>query len=363
MKQNLTTFLVPVASVILLAAAALAQVPPDTGTVDDPAPLEEMQPIAEESSRPEMERPTTWGEPTEVQVGIYVIDVDEVDSALQSFAASVFYEVRWKSPFLVHEGPGPLHQNISEIWNPQLIIVNQQMAWRAFPEAVEIYPDGEVRYQQKVWARFSQPLELHDFPMDSQTLSIHLLASRGAPGEVKMVPMESRGHKSSGIARQFSLPDWDVISWGAKPQPYSPFDEEPGVPGFELRIEVDRRLPYWVTKVIFPLCLIVIMSWAPFWIDPEQIGTNIGIATTSFLTLVAYRFAIGVLLPQVSYITRMDRFILLSTVMVFASLMQTVAHARLVRNDKADLARRNDRWSRVGYTVALVIILVVSFVL
>lgn len=27
------------------------------------------------------------------------------------------------------------------------------------------------------------------------------------------------------------------------------------------------------------------MSWVPRWIDPEQVGTNIGISTTSFLTL------------------------------------------------------------------------------
>jgi hypothetical protein len=45
-------------------------------------------------------------------------------------------------------------------------------------------------------------------------------------------------------------------------------------------------------KVILPLCLIVLMSWAPRWIDPGQIGTNVGISTAAFLTLVAYLFAI-----------------------------------------------------------------------
>ena len=45
-----------------------------------------------EEPKPELERPTVWGEPTEVQVGIYVIDVDEVNSADQSFAASVYFE-------------------------------------------------------------------------------------------------------------------------------------------------------------------------------------------------------------------------------------------------------------------------------
>jgi len=50
------------------------------------------------------------------------------------------------------------------------------------------------------------------------------------------------------------------------------------------------------------------------------------ISTSSFLTLVTYLFAITILLPRVSYVTRMDRFILLSTLMVFAGLIHTVAN-------------------------------------
>jgi hypothetical protein len=352
------------ASVALQSAPVVAQEQLPEVAPEELPPSQPTQPAALDEGTPlEMERPTIWGEPTEVQISIYVIDVDEVDSAQQSFAASVYYEARWTNPFLVHKGPGPLYRRVSEVWNPQLIIVNQQMAWYAFPEAVHIYPDGEVVYRQKVWARFSQPLELRDFPMDRQTLSIHLVAAGVVEGEVKMVPMELEGVNATGMASQFSLPDWDVLSWNAEPTPYVAFEGEEGVPGFKMQIEVERRLPYWVMKVIFPLCLIVIMSWAPFWIDPEQIGTNIAIATTSFLTLVAYRFAIGVLVPHVSYITRMDRFILLSTLMVFASLAQTVANTRLVKRGRTELARRMDRWSRVAYAVVLAIILVVAFVL
>ena len=99
------------------------------------------------------------------------------------------------------------------------------------------------------------------------------------------------------------------------------------------------------------------------WIDPEQVGTNIGISTTSFLTLVAYLFAINVLLPPVSYITRLDRFILLSTLMVFASLMQTVATASLTRRKKLELVERVDRWSRVIYPLILFGVLALSFLL
>ena len=48
-------------------------------------------------------------------------------------------------------------------------------------------------------------------------------------------------------------------------------------------------------------------SGKPRWIDPEEAGTNVGVSTSTFLTLVAYLFAITVRLPKVSYVTRMDR--------------------------------------------------------
>jgi hypothetical protein len=326
--------------------------------------VQAVKPIAlVEEAQPGLERPTTWGEPTEVRVGIYVIDVDEIDSAQQSFAASVYYEVRWNNPFLRHKGPSPMLRQIGEIWNPRVTIISEQMAWRAFPESVEIQPDGEAVYRQKVWGRFSQPLELRNFPLDRQILSIHIVAAGLSEEHVKMVSLARDGRESSGIAPSFSLPDFDVLSWKAEPAAYYPRAEGPGVAGFRMQIEVGRRTHYFILKVIIPLCLIVIMSWLPRWIDPEQTGVNVGISTTAFLTLVAYLFAITVLLPRVSYITRMDRFILLSTLMVFGALMQSVGNTALIRHKKKALVERIDRWSRVVYPLLLIAVLAYSFVL
>jgi hypothetical protein len=53
--------------------------------------------------KPELERPTDWGEPKEVRVLVYVIDVDEIDSANQTFAASVYVEAHWNIPALRHK--------------------------------------------------------------------------------------------------------------------------------------------------------------------------------------------------------------------------------------------------------------------
>lgn len=319
-----------------------------------------------ETPKPELIRPTSWGEPTEVQILIFVIDIDEINSAEQSFAASVFYEARWKNPLLQHPGPGPLHVGLTEVWNPRLTIIGQQNAWKSYPEAVEIQPDGTAIYRQKVWGHFSQPLNLHDFPLDQQELSIQLVAAGLSEKQVVMVPLVNAAGRSSDIAKRFSLPDFDILSFQADSAPYYPDQATTGVAGFEMKIRVARQPDYYILKVILPLCLIVIMSWLPRWLNPEQSGTNIGISTSAFLTLVAYLFAITVLLPRISYITRIDRFILLSTLTVFSGLIQTVMNTYLIKGEsiqKKRLVGQMDFWSRILYPLILVAVIVISFVL
>ena len=63
----------------------VAQELPGTG-LETP---EVMAPADPPAPKPELERPTVWGEPTTVDMSMYVIDVDEVNSAGQNFAASV----------------------------------------------------------------------------------------------------------------------------------------------------------------------------------------------------------------------------------------------------------------------------------
>ena len=79
------------------------------------------------------------------------------------------------------------------------------------------------------------------------------------------------------------------------------------------------------------------------------------------MSLVAYLFAITVLLPPVSYITLMDRFILLSTFIVFAGLLHTVLNTALIGRDKTGQVERINLWSRIVYPVVLLLVLALSF--
>lgn len=99
------------------------------------------------------------------------------------------------------------------------------------------------------------------------------------------------------------------------------------------------------------------MSWTVFWIDPNNGGPQISVAVTSMLTLIAYRFAIGADVPRLPYLTRLDLFILLSSLLVFGSLVEVMWTTALAVAGKAQTARRIDQRCRWIFPLAFCLII------
>ena len=152
------------------------------------------------------------------------------------------------------------------------------------------------------------------------------------------------------IQNDISLPDWEILESKTENTPYfitKGFEKA----GYAFEFSAKRRVEYYLLKVIMPLLLIVMMSWTGFWIDPENSGTQIGVASTSMLTLIAYRFAIDALVPKVSYTTRLDEFIFMSTLIVFIALVQVVTTSMLSQCNRGSTARKVDKISRIVFPV------------
>jgi hypothetical protein len=89
------------------------------------------------------------------------------------------------------------------------------------------------------------------------------------------------------------------------------------LPAVYIEVEVSRERWFYIWKIIFPLVLIVFMSSAVFWIPPSLNPSQIAIATASVLTLIAFYLTIASLLPRISYMTRIDVFVIGCTAIVF----------------------------------------------
>jgi hypothetical protein len=64
------------------------------------------------------------------------------------------------------------------------------------------------------------------------------------------------------------------------------------------------------------------------------------------LTLIAFLFSLNAILPRLSYLTRLDLFVLASLALVFLAFLQAVATAALTASDRAGLATAIDRKAR-----------------
>ncbi|MEK6263147.1 MAG: hypothetical protein AABP62_31605, partial [Planctomycetota bacterium] len=313
----------------------------------------------------EAQRPGAESGPTRVSVGIWVADISQIDSVAQTFSANLGIVLRWQDPTLAHGEPGVKRYNLGDIWHPNWLIANAAGSVdRSFPEIVQVAGDGMVNYRQRLIGSFAQSLDLRAFPFDHATFRVHLVMVGQKPAEIQFVPNEravAAGMPTgAGIAPGLTLQDWRVSDPTARALPYK------AAPGFEFagyafEFRAERLVQHYIVKVILPLLMIVMMSWAAFWIDPKLGSTQISIAVTSMLTLIAYRFAVGADLPKLPYLTDLDAFILISSVLVLLTLIESIVTSTMESNERLDRARTLDRYCRWVFPVAYAVVTAATF--
>jgi hypothetical protein len=312
-----------------------------------------------------IERPDANSGPTQVSVGIWVVDITNIDSAQQSFTADIAVVLRWKDARLAHTGTGVAHYALDQIWTPRVGIANEtSTVVRKLPESVEVEPDGTVLYRQRYVGSFTQSLRLQSFPFDRQAFRIQFVAIRYRPDEVAFVPDEDWVRdglqQAAGISPSMTLPDWTVEKWDARARLYA-LTPRMQYSGYVFEFTASRNVEHYILKVILPLVLIVMMSWAVFWIEPVTSNSQISIAVTSMLTLIAYRFAVDSQVPRLPYMTRLDSFFLTSTILVFFTLIEVLVTTILDNNQQTERAKKLDRYCRVVFPAIFVIASIAIF--
>jgi cadmium resistance protein CadD (predicted permease) len=148
-----------------------------------------------------------------------------------------------------------------------------------------------------------------------------------------------------GLAEKLTMQDWRVISTSSRVQAYrlAPRVE---LAAFSFEFTAARNVQHFAIKIIIPLILIVMMSWAVFWIEPNDANTQMAVAVTAMLTLIAYRFAVDSDVPKQPYLTKLDAFILMSSVLVFLSPIEVLVTTKFSNRDRLGLAHTIDRRCR-----------------
>ncbi len=308
---------------------------------------------------PNLARADQAAPPTnKVYLSIELIDIDNIDSKKQSFLANIKYRLRWFDPSLKNVSPRPILKPLVEVWQPKVAIINDQMVKKFTPDVVEVRPNGEVIYNQRLWGNFSLPMYLRDFPFDSQTIFFQFASLSYSPNELMIV---SDPLRRSVISDRFTLPDWKITQWGTKNQPYRITQDSPPTAGFQLYLLADRDRDYYIIAYFIPLFIITAMAYLVFCFPIEDTGGRMRLASTALLTLIAYRFLIATTLPTLSYLTNMDIILLVSLGYVFIIIIFTAIIAECIKIHRKKGAEILYKWFNL-ISFGLLISILVYFV-
>jgi len=297
------------------------------------------------------ERPNVNGESTIVSVGVFIIDIDEIDDVRQRFNADLFMNVAWQDPRLAlpeRERSGQVRTvSMTEIWTPRGLIVNDRGLNPTLPLVANVDAFGNVEYRQRLSGELGVDLDLREFPFDTQTLPIQIISYQYSPDEIQFSP----DTRFAGRVDEFSVEGWRFRLLETDFGEFSVPELGLSRPQVTFAVEATRSAQYYLMTMFLPMSLIVFMSWTAFWIQPNVVPPRIAISTASIFSLIAFGFSIRLSLPAVSYLTRADLFVIGCTLLVFIALGAAVIGSRWASAEKLDKAMRLNaaaRWIFAG---------------
>ena len=295
-----------------------------------------------------MLRPNTSAGPTEVSVGLYVLDISKVDDIAQSFQVDFMTDVLWRDERLgavSRAQGGPCVFKMEDIWDPGLTFLNRRKSELFFPRTVTVETDGTVLYMQRFHGSIASPLDLRSFPYDEQVLTV-ILGSYYSRDEVLL----SLDPKRTGASENFSLAGWEVVEASTRSDQRKLSVQQASVQAVislsSYSFSVKRNINYYLWKVALPITVISCMSWAVFWINRRELGATLAVSSTAMQTLIAFMLSLREIQPPVSYLTHMDYFLYGSLSLLFLTHFAGLLSRGLTMKEKEPTAQRIDTTAR-----------------
>lgn len=293
-------------------------------------------------------------QPIPVYVDLKIIDISKVDDVEESVSGEFVLIMHWKDPEVLKNLPGEKTAIFMEEINPPVIEIKNLLEMQTFRKGrVEPQPDGTLIFRYHFLGRIKQRFDFRRFPFDKQIFNIQLILANSSMYRMELLSRQNVIVNTNNL----NLNGWKVFN----DQVYlkkvdSPFDE---LSWMTFSCELRRDPNFHIWKILFPILLIVMMSWSVFWIDPKNIGAQLSVSVTAILTLIAFQFSVAQLIPPLPYLTLLDRFTIGADIFVFLAFIEAVLTSYLQNKGKHHISVRTDHWSKFIFPLSFLIFLAI----
>lgn len=284
--------------------------------------------------------------PASVQLGVLIVGLHAVDEKVGTWSADFYLTESWNPK------PG---------FSPETEIANEVARLSEQFDTIELSRDQCIR-SRRIRSTFQNAFNLRRFPLDRQVLVMEFSDAWFASSSLEYTSAPSVSALDQSALDQVT--SWKIEGALRYRRYARSLQEANGASQYDyarFELPVRRHLTYHLTKFFLPLLVIVAVSLALFWIDPADIGSRVSIGVTCLLAAIAFQLADASNLAEVEYLTLADRVYASCYVFIAASLVMAIYQNSLIRRGMAELARRWDRRSRIGFPLGVLTSVALSF--
>lgn len=254
----------------------------------------------------------------EVFIRMGITKLYDIDTINQRFHAEVLVESKWHDPTIKS-----VRADVNSIWRPEIYFENALSDLSREECSLKLVWDEENKRVmaseiRKVKALFWENLELENFPLDVQDLSV-VVASKRSHNHVQLVPMQAEYSRVSSIANTLDKSAWQLGNVVRTTTDLIERDYSFGKREYSAVRHTCQayRLPgYFYWNALLPILLISFAALGPFLVDPKTAHARLPSTATMLLAAVSYKATVGRLLPTVSYLTSLDKYCLGAIVLI-----------------------------------------------
>jgi len=276
-------------------------------------------------------------EPQEVKVGLYLLNLGKFDIATGSFTADFYLSLKCEDTCPAQE---------FEFMNGRA----------ASMEKVIDLPDEKF---YRIQANLVSPVDLKQFPFDSQKMQIILEDKKLTTEELKYVP----DLEQSGIDDSIIFIGGDIEAWSAQAREhnYELYDETYSQYVFE--VPISRILVNAIFKTFLPIIFIMLIMLSSFVLDPDKITTRLTMVGSALMASVMYHISLANQIPAVGYLTFVDKFMILSYFVILLSFIFNVFLLELHEQKKEELVKKLHRSTEFTMFILVPLLYLLLFLL
>ncbi|XP_075912690.1 glycine receptor subunit alphaZ1-like [Petromyzon marinus] len=268
------------------------------------------------------------GAPTVINCSIFIENFGSISETTMDYKVSIFMRQMWNDPRLSYAGSRQSlaldSSVIGSIWKPDLFFSNEMSgsfhSITTDNRRITVYGNGDIVYSLRLSLTLSCPMDLHNFPMDSQICRIYLESYGYTLQDLlfQWLPVNAVTFADGLSLPQFQLPRTAELGDCTKTYVTGSFT------CIDAKFMLRREMGFYLIQLYIPSVLIVIISWVSFWINMNVAQARVGLGITTVLTMTTQSTGSRSSMPKLSYINAMDVWMTACLFFVFGALLEYI---------------------------------------